>query len=237
MTNNHPVLQIIHLSKVYSSEGVMVHALRGIDITIHRGEMVAIMGHSGSGKSTLLNVLGCLDRPTEGTYLLDNTDTGKMTDDMLAHIRNKKIGFVFQSYNLLPRYTALTNVELPLMYGGVSFPERKKRAVELLHFVGLGHRMEHRPRQLSGGEQQRVAIARALANNPSIILGDEPTGNLDTSTSGEIMNLFSRLNKELEATVIIVTHEPDIAHLCQRIITLKDGKIKSDKLAVGLNAP
>lgn len=229
MTENTPVIQLVQVNKIYETEGGAVQALSHIDLVIERGEIVAIMGHSGSGKSTLLNILGCLDRPSSGAYLLDNTEIRKTRDDRLAQIRNKKIGFVFQNYNLLPRYSAFKNVELPLRYAGVAYKERKKRALELLTFVGLAHRVHHRPKQLSGGEQQRVAIARALANNPSIILGDEPTGNLDTATSLEIMKLFKQLNQEFAATVIIVTHEPDIAKLCQRVIVLKDGKMLRDE--------
>ncbi|MCK4897428.1 MAG: ABC transporter ATP-binding protein [Anaerolineales bacterium] len=203
---------------------VEVHALRGLSLKIYRGEVVAIMGPSGSGKSTLMNMIGALDRPTSGEYFLDGELVSELKDDQLAEIRNRKVGFVFQSFNLLPRATALSNVELPMRYSGVS-RGRKQRAREALELVDLGDRIRHRPTELSGGEQQRVAIARALANNPAIILADEPTGNLDTKSGEEIMNLLLSLNKERGTTLVIVTHDPEIANLTQRIIQILDGVV------------
>jgi putative ABC transport system ATP-binding protein len=204
-----------------------VHALRGVSIQIERGEYVAIMGPSGSGKSTLMNLIGCLDTPNEGEYWLNGTRVSSMSDDELARVRNKEIGFVFQTFNLLPRATALHNVELPLVYAGVSSDERRKRAREALERVQLGGRVDHRPNELSGGQRQRVAIARALVNNPSILLADEPTGNLDSTTSEEIMRVFESLADQGQ-TVIMVTHEPDIAQHARRIVVLRDGLIASD---------
>ena len=203
-----------------------VRALDGLDLTIKKGEYVAIMGPSGSGKSTLMNILGCLDTPSAGKYILNGNDV-TLLDGELAQIRNREIGFVFQSFNLLPRYTALENVELPMMYAGISKDERRKRGMQALGEVGLQDRMDHLPNQLSGGQRQRVALARAMVNNPSIILADEPTGNLDSRTSYEIMELFGRVHRGGN-TVIVVTHEDDIAAYAQRVITLKDGKIYSD---------
>jgi putative ABC transport system ATP-binding protein len=203
-----------------------VRALDGLDLKIRKGEYVAIMGPSGSGKSTLMNILGCLDTPSAGKYILNGNDV-TLLDGELAQIRNKEIGFVFQSFNLLPRYTALENVELPMMYAGISKDERRKRGIQALGEVGLQERMDHLPNQLSGGQRQRVALARAMVNNPSIILADEPTGNLDSRTSYEIMELFGRVHRSGN-TVIVVTHEDDIAAYAQRVITLKDGKIYSD---------
>ncbi len=218
------------ISKVYSLGDVDVRALDGISATIEKGEFVAIMGQSGSGKSTFMNVLGCLDTPTSGHYLLDGLDTGNLSRDALAEIRNKKIGFVFQGFNLLSRTSAIENVELPMLYNGVSAQERSERARQALKSVGLEGREGHHPNQLSGGQQQRVAIARALVNHAPIILADEPTGNLDTKTSVEIMELFVRLNYESGITVIIVTHEPDIAAYTKRTIRFLDGHIVSDEL-------
>lgn len=206
-----------------------INVLKGIDLQINKGEYVALMGPSGSGKSTLMNILGCLDTPTSGTYILNNKDVSQMHDDDLAEIRNKEIGFVFQTFNLLPRTTALDNVALPMVYAGYSKPERHERAKEVLNQVGLSDRMDHQPNQLSGGQRQRVAVARALVNKPSIILADEPTGNLDSKTSIEIMNLFNDIHKNGN-TVILVTHEEDIARYAHRIIRLKDGLIESDNV-------
>jgi putative ABC transport system ATP-binding protein len=206
-----------------------INVLKGIDLQINKGEYVALMGPSGSGKSTLMNILGCLDTPTSGTYILNSKDVSKMHDDDLAEIRNKEIGFVFQTFNLLPRTTALDNVALPMIYAGYSKTDRSERAKEVLTQVGLNDRMDHQPNQLSGGQRQRVAVARALVNKPSIILADEPTGNLDSKTSVEIMNLFNDIHKNGN-TVILVTHEEDIARYAHRIIRLKDGLIESDNL-------
>jgi len=208
---------------------IEVRALRGIDVTIWPGEMVAIMGPSGSGKSTLMNVLGCLDVPTEGTYKLDGVNVSELSDSQLAEIRCRKIGFVFQSFNLLPRTSARANVELPLIYAGISSRQRRKRAEEMLNLVGLGERLDHKPSELSGGQQQRVAIARALTNQPAMILADEPTGNLDTKTSIEILQLFQQLNREQGITIIFVTHEPDIAAYCKRVIYVRDGVVERDE--------
>ena len=207
----------------------IVNVLKGIDLDIERGEYVAIMGPSGSGKSTLMNIIGCLDTATAGTYILNGKDVSKMSDDELAEIRNKEIGFVFQTFNLLPRTTALDNVALPMVYAGVSKSERTKRATEVLKDVGLSDRMDHKPNQLSGGQRQRVAVGRALINKPSIILADEPTGNLDSKTSLEILNLFEDIHKAGN-TVIVVTHEEDVAARAKRIIRLIDGMISSDTM-------
>ena len=223
------VIRIGDLKKFYQLGGTQVKALNGVSLTICRNEYVAIMGPSGSGKSTLMNILGCLDTPTSGEYVLNGTDVSKMDDGSLAEVRNKEIGFVFQSFNLLPKYSSLENVALPMIYAGVPSSKREARAKEALMNVGLGDRMEHKPNELSGGQRQRVAIARALINNPSIILADEPTGNLDTKTSVDIMNLFGQIHKNGN-TVILVTHEEDIAKYAHRVIRLRDGKIESDTL-------
>ena len=225
-----PVIELKDVSKTYKMGKQEVHALRGVSLAIERGEMVAMMGPSGSGKSTLMNILGCLDRPSTGTLLLDGVPVQTLGDDALAGVRNRKLGFVFQSFNLLPRASALANVELPMVYGGV--PKRRERAVKALERMGLKDRMRHRPSELSGGEQQRVAIARALANNPSVILADEPTGNLDSRTSWEIMALFQELHQQESMTLLIVTHENDIAACAERIIRLRDGRIVSDERTV-----
>ena len=226
---SEPVIAIENITKVYRLGEVEVHALRGVSLRVREGELLSIMGPSGSGKSTMMNMLGCLDRPTSGKYFLDGVDVGHLDDDRLAHIRNHQIGFVFQTFNLLPRMTALQNVELPLIYGGVKRNERRKRARTALEAVGLGDRLNHRPNELSGGQQQRVAIARALVNDPAIILADEPTGNLDSKTSIELMALFQKLNDE-GRTIIMVTHERDIAKYAKRVVELKDGKILKDNV-------
>ena len=223
------LIQIDHLTKIYQLGEVDVHALRGVSVNVSKGEFVAIMGASGSGKSTFMNILGCLDKPTKGSYVLEGIDVGKLSRDELAMIRNKKIGFVFQGFNLLSRTSALENVELPLFYGPTSTKLRKVKATEALERVGLGDRIHHYPNQLSGGQQQRVAIARSLVNDPSIILADEPTGNLDSRTSVEVMGIFQELNNH-GITVILVTHEPDIATFAKRHIVFSDGKIKADKI-------
>jgi putative ABC transport system ATP-binding protein len=217
------MIELDNITKVYKAGRTEVPALRGISCHIKAGEMVAIMGPSGSGKSTLMNIIGCLDKPTSGRYRLDAIDVSRLNDNELARIRNRKVGFVFQSFNLLPRNAALANVELPLIYGGVG--NRRQRALQALESVGLSHRAKHRPSELAGGEQQRVAIARALINNPSLILADEPTGNLDTQTSKEIMLLFKKLNQQ-GITIVLVTHEADIAAYTQRTIKIRDGQIE-----------
>ncbi len=225
----HPVVQLKDIHKVYDSGEVKVHANRGVSLDIQRGEMVAVMGASGSGKSTVMNLLGCLDRPTSGTYLLDGIDVSKLDRNELADIRNQKIGFVFQGFNLLARTTALENVELPMFYAPKkpSAKEMRERAMHALEIVGLAQRYDHTPSQLSGGQQQRVAIARALVNRPQVILADEPTGNLDSKTSVEVMGVFQRLNDQ-GITILMVTHELDIASFCKRNIVFRDGRIVSD---------
>lgn len=215
------------LRKTYHVGDQVVHALDGLDLDIHANEYVALMGPSGSGKSTLMNMLGCLDSPTSGTYILNDQDVSRLEDDALADIRNREIGFVFQTFNLLPRYTALENVALPMVYAGMGKAERMARAEEVLHQVGLGDRMDHRPNELSGGQRQRVAVGRALVMKPSIILADEPTGNLDTATSQEVMELFGDIQKAGN-TVILVTHEEDIAAYAHRKVRLRDGRVESD---------
>ena len=218
------IIEASELRKTYQVGEVQVHALDGLDVRIEKGAYIALMGPSGSGKSTLMNVLGCLDTPTSGEYVINGNDVSSLSDDELAEIRNKEIGFIFQTFNLLPRYTALENVALPMIYAGVPKVERLQRAERVLKKVGLCDRMDHRPNELSGGQRQRVAVARALVMNPSIILADEPTGNLDSVTSDGIMELFSEINKDGN-TVIVVTHEEDIAAHAERVIRLKDGKI------------
>ena len=227
-TQASPAIQVRDLHKIYHLGEVQVHALRGVSLSVQRGEFVAIMGASGSGKSTFMNLIGCLDRQTRGAYYLDGKDISKVSKRERARIRNQKIGFVFQGFNLLPRTSALENAELPLLYAGVGRRERIERASEVLHAVGLGGRERHHPSQLSGGQQQRVAIARALVNNPSILLADEPTGNLDTRTSVEIMEIFQRLNHDRHLTILLVTHEGDIARYAHRMVTFRDGRVQRD---------
>ncbi|KQS47418.1 MULTISPECIES: ABC transporter ATP-binding protein [Flavobacterium] len=222
------LIKITNIKRDFVLGNEIIHVLKGIDLNINKGEYVALMGPSGSGKSTLMNILGCLDTPTSGQYILNGKDVSQMSDDNLAEIRNKEIGFVFQTFNLLPRTTALNNVALPMIYAGYSKSERSARAEEVLNQVGLKDRMDHEPNQLSGGQRQRVAVARALVNRPSIILADEPTGNLDSKTSVEIMNLFNEIHANGN-TVILVTHEEDIAAYAHRIIRLRDGIVESDK--------
>ncbi len=224
---NDTIIRVRGLSRVYEMGSETVHALRGVDLDIGRNEYVAIMGPSGSGKSTMMNLIGCLDTPTAGEYWLNGTEVSRMTDDALADVRNREIGFVFQTFNLLPRASALHNVELPLIYAGIKTAERRARAEGALRRVGLAERMHHKPNELSGGQRQRVAIARALVNDPSILLADEPTGNLDSVTSEEIMAVFGELHGQGQ-TVVMVTHEPDIAEHAGRVVTLRDGLIHSD---------
>jgi putative ABC transport system ATP-binding protein len=227
------MIDIKNVTKVYQMGEMEVHALRGVSLQIENGEFLTIMGPSGSGKSTLMNLLGCLDSPTEGSYLLHEQDVSSLTDSQLAHIRNEEIGFVFQMFNLLPRTSALRQVELPLMYAGIGARERRRRAQAALEAVGLGDRMGHKPDELSGGQQQRVAIARALVTRPSIIMADEPTGNLDTKSGNEVLCIFQQLNEQ-GITVIFVTHDPEIAAYSKRVIHLRDGLIERDDAAASL---
>jgi putative ABC transport system ATP-binding protein len=227
---SEPVIRTLGLVRDYPMAGEVVHALRGVDLEIQPNEFVAIMGPSGSGKSTLMNLIGCLDTPTAGRYWLAGTEVSQMSDDELAGVRNRQIGFVFQVFNLLPRATALHNVELPLVYAGLRAKERRERARQALASVGLADRMEHRPSELSGGQRQRVAIARALVTEPSLILADEPTGNLDSTTSEEIMKVLEDLHRHRGQTILMVTHEADIARHAERVVTLHDGRVSSDQL-------
>jgi putative ABC transport system ATP-binding protein len=220
------VVKAKNLTKVYKMGDVEVHALRGLSVQISKGEVVSIMGPSGSGKSTLMNIIGCLDKPTSGEYFLDGESVSNLNDDQLANIRNRKVGFVFQSFNLLPRASALANVELPLRYSN-NGGKRRQRAKESLEAVGLGDRMYHQPNELSGGQQQRVAIARALVNSPAIVMADEPTGNLDTKSGDEIMELLLNLNKQQGTTIIVVTHDPEIAELTNRVVHIRDGVVEN----------
>jgi putative ABC transport system ATP-binding protein len=227
-TAGKPLIRLENVHKIYDLGEIQVQALRGVSLTVHEGEFVAVMGPSGSGKSTVMNILGCLDRPTRGHYYLDGVDVSGMSKDDLARIRNRKLGFVFQQFNLLSRTSALENVELPTVYAGISPEERTKRAMESLTRVGLADRAGHHPSQLSGGQQQRVAIARGLVNRPSILLADEPTGNLDSRTSVEIMQILQTLNEEQGLTIVIVTHEHDIAQYAKRNLEFRDGKLRRD---------
>ena len=222
------IIDIRNITKTYHMGDIEVKALRGVSFTAEKGEFIAVMGASGSGKSTMMDIMGCLASPSSGEYYLEDEEVSNLSDNQLAEIRNRKIGFVFQSFNLLPRTTALHNVELPLIYGGTSRKERRKKAFESLEAVGLADRVDHKSNELSGGQIQRVAIARALVNNPSLIFADEPTGNLDTKSSGEIMSIFERLNEE-GSTLVMVTHEPEIAQHAQRVIQLRDGLISKDE--------
>jgi putative ABC transport system ATP-binding protein len=225
-----PIIEVAGLWKRYQLGDVTVEALRGIDLTIEKSAFLAVIGASGSGKSTLMNILGLLDRPTEGRYMLEGKDVSQLDRDERAVLRNRKIGFVFQSFNLLARTSAVENVELPLLYrGGIDANERRRRAVGLLEAVGLGGRLDHRPHQMSGGQQQRVAVARALVNDPDVVLADEPTGNLDSKTSDEIMELMQALNRDRGVTIIVITHEPDIAEFAERVVAFKDGLIVEDR--------
>ncbi|HSW88758.1 MAG TPA: ABC transporter ATP-binding protein [Candidatus Saccharimonadales bacterium] len=225
----HATIQVAHIAKIYKTEAMETVALADVSFTINEGEFVAIMGPSGSGKSTLMHILGALDTPTSGTYILDGENVEKLSDDQLADIRNRKIGFIFQAFNLLPRTTVLQNVMLPMRYAGIPLEERRKKAQKYLESVGLGHRLTHTSNQISGGQQQRVAIARALAMNPAILLADEPTGNIASAQAEEIMAIFQELNQQGH-TVIMITHEPDIAAHAKRIITIRDGNITKDEI-------
>jgi putative ABC transport system ATP-binding protein len=231
-----PAIQVEEVSKTYATGRIRVRALRATSLQIDRGDFVAIMGSSGSGKSTLMNILGCLDVPSSGRYLIDGVDVRDLDEDDLSDLRNGKIGFVFQSYNLVPRTSALANVELPLAYAGLDRPSRRSRAQEALASVGMAKRLHHQPSELSGGQQQRVAIARALATNPTLILADEPTGNLDSRSTQEVLRIFARLNTE-GRTVVLITHEPDVAEQAKRVISLSDGRIVEDKRVVGVHEP
>jgi putative ABC transport system ATP-binding protein len=230
----HPVIDVHGVSKIFDLGQIRVRALRSVSLRIETGDLVAIMGSSGSGKSTLMNILGCLDTPTSGRYLIDGVDVGQMDEDDLADLRNRKIGFVFQSFNLVPRTSALVNVELPLAYAGLRGAERRKRAERALRSVGMAHRLQHQPSELSGGQQQRVAVARAIVTNPALVLADEPTGNLDSRSTEDVLRIFARLNEE-GRTVVLITHEPDVAQQSKRVIRLSDGAIVEDGRTLGVN--
>jgi len=236
MTDNRAVIELRRVVKTYRMGTVEVHALQGVSLTVERGDFVAVMGASGSGKSTMMNIIGCLDVPSRGRYWLDGIDVRQLDDRALARIRNRKIGFVFQSYNLIPRTSALVNVELPLTYAGVAAKVRRGRAVAALEAVGLADRMLHLPSEMSGGQQQRVAVARAIVTNPALILADEPTGNLDTASSLDVMAIFRQVNAE-RRTVVVITHEEDIAAYAKRVVRLRDGVVVSDERRVALDAP
>ena len=231
-----PVINVHSVSKTYNLGEIAVHALRGVTLQIERGDFVAIMGSSGSGKSTLMNILGCLDIPTSGRYEIDGVDVSEMDEDDLSDLRNRKIGFVFQSFNLVPRTSALVNVELPLAYAGLRGAERRRRAERALGSVGMAHRLGHQPAELSGGQQQRVAVARAIVTNPSLILADEPTGNLDSHSTEDVLRIFARLNEE-GRTVVLITHEPDVAEQTKRVVRLSDGQVVEDRRMLGVHDP
>jgi|HubBroStandDraft_3_1064219.scaffolds.fasta_scaffold26585_2 putative ABC transport system ATP-binding protein len=231
-----PVIQIHDVSKVFELGQIRVNALRSVSLRIDTGDLVGIMGSSGSGKSTLMNILGCLDIPTSGRYLIDGVDVGHMDEDDLADLRNRKIGFVFQSFNLVARTSAIANVELPLAYAGLNRAERRRRSEAALRSMGIGNRMHHLPSELSGGQQQRVAVARAIVTNPSLILADEPTGNLDSHSTEDVLRIFAHLNEE-GRTVVLITHEPDVADQCKRVIRLSDGEVIEDRRTLGVNDP
>jgi putative ABC transport system ATP-binding protein len=229
-----PVISVHDVSKTYSIGEIAVHALRGVTLQIERGDFVAIMGSSGSGKSTLMNILGCLDIPSGGRYEIDGVDVSRMDEDDLSDLRNRKIGFIFQSFNLVPRTSALVNVELPLAYAGLRGSQRRRRAEGALRSVGMGHRLQHEPAELSGGQQQRVAVARAIVTNPALILADEPTGNLDSHSTEDVLRIFARLNEE-GRTVVLITHEPDVAAQTKRVIRLSDGEVVEDRRTLGVH--